>query len=102
MRRVLDFVVLNKFQYWVKKSESTVFFEVVPNLIFSLKSPENGPFQFFIHKAVLRNSVLENNLVFESKSQDAVLEETIKFLKYPHHLKKHLRSNFDKFKKMEV
>lgn len=94
-------MVLNKFPYWVKKVRVLCFLRL-SQTSFSIKSPENGPFQFFIRKAVLRNSVLENNLVFESKSQDAVLEETIKFLKYPHHLKKHLRSNFDKFNKIEL
>lgn len=101
MKRIIDFVVLNNFPYRVKKSESIVFFDIVPNLTLSIKSPENGPHQLLIHKAILRRYFLEDHLVLESKNQDDILEKTIKILKYPHLLKKELKSNFENFKRME-
>lgn len=101
MKRIIDFVALNKFSYRVKKSESIVFFDIVPNLTFSIKSPENGPHKLLIHKAILKRFYLEDHLVLESKNQDEILEKTIKILKYPHLLKRELRSNFEKFMRME-
>lgn len=101
MRRVVDFVTLNRFKYRVEKNQSTVFFEISPNLELSIVSPENGPYKLFFSRVVLKRYILENHLIFESKKQDEVFQLVIKFLKYPIHLKIELKSRFDAFRKME-
>jgi hypothetical protein len=100
MRRIIDFMVMNGFKYWVKKNEALVFFEIFPCLIFKIKSPDEGPYQFSIHKAILWSFALRDHLIIESKNQDEIIESVIKLLKYPHLLKKELRKNFEKFEKV--
>lgn len=101
MRRILDFVILNEFKYYVKKNEDTVFFEITPGLELSITSPENGSHSLFFHKVVIRNYHLENQLILETNKQDEVLEKVIKFLKYPHLLKKELKNLLGEFRKVE-